>query len=103
MVVPPRITYAWCCAFRVLPSAMRMQVSRGQRAQFLRIARMGCDIGNPLDAAGIAFRWIRHVAYGDGLAQQARLRDPILRGERPKPAPRPRRKRRRAPRETERE
>jgi hypothetical protein len=93
IVVPPRITYAWCCAFRTSPRHIRMQVSRVQRSQFLRVARMSYHPGRALDAAGIAFRWIRYAAYGEGLTAQEQRAEAILRGERPKPPPRPRRRR----------
>ena len=93
IVTPPRITYAWCCAFRTSPRHIRMQVSPVQRSQFLRVARMSYHDGCALDAAGIAFRWIRYVAYGDGMTAQMERAAAILRGERPKPPPRPRRRR----------
>jgi len=33
------------------------------------VARLVPAIGRALDDAGIAFRWLRYVAFGDGAAQ----------------------------------
>jgi hypothetical protein len=88
LLVPTWVTYAWCCVFRTAPRATRGQVSPARRSQFLRVARLGLHAGRSLDAHGVAFRWIRYVAYGDGAAQQHDHLEQILRGERPKSPPR---------------
>ena len=84
LIVPLRVTYAWSCALRTAPCATRGQVAHARRSQFLRVARLAPNVGRSLDAYGIAFRWIRYVAYDDGPSQQRDHSEQILRGERPK-------------------
>ena len=45
LIVPLRITYAWCCAFRTAPRATQGQVSHARRSQFLRVARLAPNVG----------------------------------------------------------
>jgi hypothetical protein len=88
LIVPSRVTHAWCCAFRTATRVTRGQVSPARRSQFLRVARLDFNVGRALDAQGIAFRWIRYVAYGVGAVQQHERVEQILRGEHPRSRPR---------------
>jgi hypothetical protein len=83
------MVYATCCAFRVAPPQERAAVSsKARRAQYTRIGRLPPWLGIALDEAGIAYRWIRWVAYADGaLAQQGRF-DLVMKGEHPRDAQR---------------
>ena len=47
--------------------------------------------GDALDQAGIAFRWLRYVAYGDGIFEQKVRAAQILAGCRPRRPLRPHR------------
>lgn len=79
------MNYAACCAFRVAPPAVRARVlSKSLRAQYARIARLGSWLGTALDKAGIAYRWIRWVAYGDGAREQQERFALVMKGEHPR-------------------
>lgn len=79
------MNYAACCAFRIAPPAVRALVlSKSARAHYARIARLGVWLGQPLDKAGIAFRWIRWVAYGDGARAQQERFELVMKGEHPR-------------------
>jgi hypothetical protein len=54
------------------------------RAQYARIARLGSWLGTALDKAGIAYRWIRWVAYGDGAREQQERFALVMKGEHPR-------------------
>ena len=83
------MVYATCCAFRVASPQERAAVSsKAQRAQYKRIGRLPPWLGIALDEAGIAYRWIRWVAYADGAhAQQGRF-DLVMAGKHPRDAQR---------------
>ncbi len=69
-----RRDYAWCCQWRVSPGQVRRQLAptRQQACHYRRIARLPLDIGRALDAAGISYRRLRYVAFGDGRIEQER-------------------------------
>jgi hypothetical protein len=77
-------TYAWCCRFHLLPEPQRPKASRALRAQYLRVAKMSPLNGRALDEEGIAFRWIRYAAYGDGPYEQKVRAAQVLAGCRPR-------------------
>jgi hypothetical protein len=79
------MNYAACCAFKIAPPAVRgLVVSKSTRAQYARIARLGPWLGQALDKAGIAYRWIRWVAYGDGASAQQERFALMMKGEHPR-------------------
>lgn len=81
------MVYARCCAYRIATPAQRELVtSKATRSQYTRIARLGSWLGQPMDQAGIAYRWIRWVAYGDGAREQQARFDLVMKGEHPRDA-----------------
>lgn len=83
------LVYATCWAFRVAtPQARAAVSSAARRAQYTRIAHLPPWLGAALDKAGIAYRWIRWVAYGDGARAQQERFDLVMKGEQPRDAQR---------------
>jgi hypothetical protein len=81
------LVYATCAAFRVATPQERAAVSSAaRRAQYTRIAHLSPWLGAALDKAGIAYRWIRWVAYGDGARAQQERFDLVMKGEHPRDA-----------------
>ena len=81
------MVYAQSCAFRVAPPDQRAAVtSKAKRAQLTRIAHLISTIGHALDKAGIAYRWVRWVAYGDGYVAQQKRFELVMKGEHPRDA-----------------
>jgi hypothetical protein len=75
-------SFAWCCAWRTSHPDLRQAMARTKQAacHYRRVAKLSITIGKALDDAGIAYRWIRYVAFGDGAtAQQARFEEVMLR------------------------
>jgi len=57
-----------------------MARSKQAACHYRRVAKLSITIGKALDDAGIAYRWIRYVAFGDGAtAQQARFEEVMQR------------------------
>ncbi|WP_437804521.1 hypothetical protein [Sorangium sp. So ce693] len=83
LIVPERITYAWCVLFHIAPRQIQAQVSRQRRSQYRRVACMVPVMGEALDAAGVPFYALRFVAYGEGEQEQQRRFALMLNGERP--------------------
>lgn len=81
------MVYATCCAFRIATPLERAAISsKARRAQYTRIAHLPPWLGTALDEAGIAFRWIRWVAYADGPHAQQERFDLVMAGEHPRDA-----------------
>jgi hypothetical protein len=81
------MVYATCCAFRVATPQERAAVSsKARRSQYTRIGRLPPWLGTALDDAGIAYRWIRWVAYADGFHAQQERFDRVMAGEHPRDA-----------------
>lgn len=86
-VVKSSMAYADCCAYRVATPQQRAAVSsKARRSQYTRIAHLPPWLGEALDKAGIAYRWIRWVAYGDGAHEQQQRFDLVMAGEHPRDA-----------------
>lgn len=89
---PPEVAkspgvYALCSAFRTAtPQARAAVSSAARRAQYTRIAHLPPWLGTALDEAGIAYRWIRWVAYGDGAHAQQERFNLVMKGEHPRDA-----------------
>jgi hypothetical protein len=81
--------YATCCAFRNASPLERAAVSsKARRSQYTRIAHPPPWLGTALDEAGIAYRWIRWVAYAEGPHAQQQRFDLVMAGEHPRDAQR---------------
>ena len=81
------MVYARCSAFRIAtPQARAAVVSKARRSQYTRIAHLPPWLGMALDKAGIAYRWIRWVAYADGAHAQQQRFDLVMKGEHPRDA-----------------
>ena len=83
------MVYATCCAFRVATPQERAAVSsRARRSQYTRIGRLPPWLGTALDEAGIAYRWVRWVAYAEGAHAQQERFDLVMASKHPRDAQR---------------
>lgn len=79
------MVYARCTAFRSASPQQRAAVSsKGLRSQYTRIAHLPPWIGTPLDKAGVSYRVIRWVAYGNSYVEQQERFELAMKGEYPR-------------------
>ena len=73
-------TYAWCVAWRAsLPAVRQRAVPNRQSAcNYRRVARLPKVIGDALDGAGVAFRWLRYVAWANGPHERNRRFNEVM-------------------------
>ena len=62
--------YQYALDFKASSTADKMAVSNSMRCSLLRLAALHPEIGRKLDERRATFTVCRHVAFGDGIAEQ---------------------------------